>query len=104
MAHRTITLEQLPAQMISINTLRQAFERCTPYDCASRTLLNHCYPKYSWDTSQPEDITMKHTVSIICYCLRTPEYLDRFALYFAGECVAPYEVLKEYLVQAFVKT
>jgi len=104
MAHRTITLEQLPKQMISIRLLRDAFDKCTPYDCPSRTRLNYCYPQYSWDTSLPEDITMEHAVRVIHYCLSDTDYLDRFAFYFTGECVAPYDVIASYIAQPFVKT
>ena len=104
MAHRNITLEELPKQMISIRMLRNAFEKCTPYNCPSRPRLNSCYPYYSWDTTPAEDITMAHAVRVIHYCLLNPEYIDRFALYFTGECVGPYNVISSYLTQTFVKT
>jgi hypothetical protein len=104
MAHRDVTLEQLPKQMISIRMLREAFEKCTPYNCPSRTRLNYCYPQYSWDTSPSEDITMEHAVRVIHYCLSDTEYLSRFAFYFTGECVAPYDVIATYISQTFVKT
>ena len=103
MANRDITLEEIPKQLISIRLLRSAFEKCTPYDCPSRCRLNAFYPYYTWDTASVEDISMENAAKVIHSCV-PQEYLDRFALYFTGECVGPYEVILAYLTQTLVKT
>jgi hypothetical protein len=103
MAFLTLTLDDLPKRLISITLLRTAFEKCTPYDCPSRTRLNAFYPYYTWDTAAMEDISMEHAAKVIHSCV-PQEYLDRFALYFTGECVGPYEVILAYLTQTLVKT
>jgi hypothetical protein len=104
MAHRLITLEQLPAQLIPITKLKQAFDRCTPFDCPSRSKLATYYPSYSWSGANPEEISMQHVAGVMHHCLHDTEYIDRFAFYFSGECVAPYEVLLDYFTQTFVRT
>jgi hypothetical protein len=104
MAHREITLEQLPLQKIPVETLRRAFEKCTPYDCPSQARFGTVYPIRTWVTETHDDITMERVAHVMCWCLGGSEYIDRFAFYFSGEKVAPYEVLLEYFTQAFVKT
>jgi hypothetical protein len=104
MAFHTITLSELPSKTISVQMLRSAFEKCTPYDCPSRMRLNSCYPVFSWDRSPLEDISMEHVSRVLLYCLGSTEYIDRFALYFTGECVAGYDVLHTYFTQTFVRT
>ena len=104
MAHRSITLEQLPSQVIPIAKLKQAFDKCTPFDCPSRSRLAFHYPAYSWGGANLEEISMQHVASVMHHCLHDTEYIDRFAFYFSGECVAPYEVLLDYFTQTFVRT
>ena len=105
MACRTITLEQLPSVTIPIRKLQSAFDRCTPFDSYARIRLMQEYPSYAWrDTSSIEEISMEQAARVMHHCLRHTEYLDRFAFYFAGESVAPYEVLLAYFTQTFVKT
>jgi hypothetical protein len=103
MAFLTLTLEDLPKRLISIRVLRGAFDKCTPFDCPSRSRLNAFYPYYTWDTASGEDISMEHAARVIHSCV-PHEYLDRFALYFTGECVGPYDVISTYLTQTLVKT
>jgi hypothetical protein len=103
MAFHTLTLEELPKRLISIRLLRSAFEKCTPYDCPSRSRLNAFYPYYTWDTAAMEDISMENAAKVIHSCV-PQEYLDRFALYFTSEGVGPHEVIAQYLAQTLVKT
>jgi hypothetical protein len=104
MAFHSVTLENLPKIMIPVALLRSAFEKCTPFDCPSRISFAQCYPAYSWVSTPPDDIPMKFVSNMLVFCLGCTDYLDRFALFFAGEQVAPYEVLLEYFSQAFVRT
>ena len=100
MAFNALTLDDLPKQMISIRMLRAAFDKCTPYDCPSRSRLVSYHP---WYESPTDDISMEHAAKVIHSCV-PHEYIDRFAFYFAGEGVAPYEVIAKYLAQTLVKT
>lgn len=105
MAYRNITLEQLPSQTIPVNKLQEAFDKCTPFDSYTRVRLAHAYPSYSWrHSTSVEEISMEHVARVMHHCLQHTEYIDRFAFYFAGECVAPYDVLLAYFTQTFVKT
>ena len=105
MAYRNITLEGLPSQMILVRKLQEAFDKCTPFDSYSRVRLASQYPSYAWrDTTSVEEISMAQVARVMHHCLHHTEYIDRFAFYFAGECVAPYEVLLAYFTQTFVKT
>jgi hypothetical protein len=104
MAYRDITLEQLPSQMVSITKLQQAFDKCTPFDCPSRSRVANQYPSYAWPGANPEEISMAQVAKVMHHCLYNAEYIDRFAFYFSGEKVAPYEVLLAYFTQTFVKT
>lgn len=104
MAHRSITLEQLPTIVISVALLRTAFDRCTPFDCPSRVRFARCYPAYSWVSTPPDDVPMKFVANMLVFCLGSTDYVDRFALFFAGEQVAPYEMLMEFFAQTFVRT
>ena len=98
-----VTLEQLPKQMISIQTLREAFEVCTPWDCPSRRVFSSWYPTHTW-VPDPGDIPMEKVVKILLYCIGHDQYVDRFVGFFAGVRVASYDVLKEYFAQTLVKT
>lgn len=100
MQYRYITSKQLPSEMIPVWMLYAAFDRCTPYDCPSREWLRKCY---SWAPDATE-VSMDHVARVMRYCLRDSEYVDRFVFYFAGECVGPYDVLKDFFAQAFDKT
>lgn len=104
MDFKLITLEQMPQRMISVKILREAFEKCTPYDCPSRALLNTCYPLRSWANEDPEDIPMEKVVRVLWYCMGHTEYIDRFVGFFAGYRVAGYDVIKDYFIQALVRT
>jgi hypothetical protein len=50
-----------------------------------------------------DEISMEHAAKVIHSCV-PQEYIDRFAFYFAGEGVGPYEVIAQYLAQTLVKT
>jgi len=99
-----VTLEQVPQRMISIQTLREAFDVCVPYDCPSRQVFSSWYPTHSWVPEAPYDIPMEKVVRILWYCIGHDQYLDRFVGFFAGVRVASYDVLKEYFTQTLVKT
>ena len=102
MACRDITIEQLPSQMIPIRKLQGAFDRCTPFDSYARVRFAQ---EYMWrHATAMEEVSMEQAAKVMHHCLQHTEYLDRFAFYFAGECVAPYEVLLAYFTQTFVKT
>jgi hypothetical protein len=103
MDFQKVTLEQMPQRMVAIETIREAFDKCTPYDCPSRRAFAQYYPKHSWGP-EPEDIPMEKVVRVFWHCMGHTEYLDRFIGFFAGVRVARYDVLKEYFVQAFVRT
>ena len=103
MAYRYITDKQLPNEMIPVWMLRKAFDQCTPYDCPSRAWFNACYPSFSWISDPTESVTMEHVARVMRHCLRDAEYIDRFAFYFTGECVGPYDVIYSYFNQTFVK-
>jgi hypothetical protein len=98
------TIEQLPQKMISIQTLREAFDVCTPYNCPSRQVFSSWYPTHSWVPEAPYDIPMEKVVRILWYCIGHDQYHDRFVGFFAGVRVASYDVLKEYFTQTLVKT
>ena len=105
MAYRDITLEQLPSQMIPIRKVHESFDKCTPFDSAARIRLAQQYPSYAWrDTASVEEISMERVARVMHHCLQHTEYIDRFAFYFARECVAPNEVLLAYFTQTFVRT
>ena len=99
MAFNTITIDEVPKQMIPVRMLKSAFDKCTPYDCPSRARLHTCYP---WYVSPMDDISMEHVARVIHSCV-PEEYIDRFAFYFAGECVAPYDLIIKYLTQTFIR-
>ena len=104
MDFQLVTLEQMPQRTISVAKLREEFETCTPYDCPSRRLFDTCFPVHSWATEVPDDVPMQKVVAIFWYCMGHTEYLDRFIGFFASCRVASYDVIREYFVQALVKT
>ena len=102
MAFHNTTIDQLPAKKVPIKMLRDAFEHCTPYDSPARARFVSIYP-YAWNDVGTEEITMEKAASVLCYCLGNTEHLSRFVGYFTGQQVASYEVVFEFLVQAFIK-
>jgi hypothetical protein len=101
MSFNSVTIEQIPKIEISVSMLRDAFVACTPFDCPSRSRFAACYP-YSWNDAN-EKITMERAASVMCHCLQTTENLSRFIFFFTGERIASYDVVSEYLIQAFIK-
>ena len=101
MDFHSVTIEEIPNVMISIAMLRDAFVACTPFDSPARSRFAACYP-YTWNDAN-EKITMERAASVMCHCLQTSENLSRFIFFFTGERIASYDVISEFLIQAFIK-
>ena len=101
MTFHSVTLEEIPNVKISISTLRDAFVACTPFDCPSRSRFAACYPP-TWNDAN-EKITMERAAAVMCHCLQASDHLSRFIFFFTGEQVASYDVVSEFLIQAFIK-
>ena len=103
MAFLSTTLEELPSKMIPFELVRTAFDKCTPYDCPSRSRFWTSFPERSWGPTYTDDIPMEQVAKILCNCLPTSADIGRFALFFAGERIASHEVLLAYLTQTFIR-
>jgi hypothetical protein len=99
-----MNLQELAQKTIEVEMLRKAFNACTPYDCHSRSIFAVFYPGGPWEPVNPEGIPMEKVARVMWLCMGHVDYLERFVGFFATEQVADYDLLKEFFIQALVRT